>query len=41
MYFSFLKLKKWGKKTAAARRHNCAVLPSEYLFALIIAKELF
>ena len=30
MYFSFFKLKKWGKKTAAARRHNCAVLP--YLF---------
>ena len=29
MYFSFSKLKKWGKKTAAARRHNCAVLPKE------------
>ena len=27
MYFSFFKLKKWGKKTAATRRHNCAVLP--------------
>ena len=27
MYFAFFKLKKWGKKTAAARRHNCAVLP--------------
>ena len=27
MYFSFFKLKKWGKKTAAARRHNCAVWP--------------
>ena len=27
MYFSFFKLKKWGNKTAAARRHNCAVLP--------------
>ena len=27
MYSSFFKLKKWGKKTAAARRHNCAVLP--------------
>ena len=27
-YFSFFKLMKWGKKTAAARRHNCAVLPS-------------
>ncbi len=27
MYFSFFKLKKWGKKAAAARRHNCAVLP--------------
>ena len=31
MYFSFFKLKKWGKKTAAARRHNCAVLPYGYL----------
>ena len=30
MHFSFFKLKKWGKKTAAARRHNCAVLP--YIF---------
>ena len=29
MYFSFFKLKEWGKKTAAARRHNCAVLPKE------------
>ena len=29
MYFSFFKLKKWGEKTAAARRHNCAVLPKE------------
>ena len=28
MYFSFFKLKKWGKKTAETRRHNCAVLPS-------------
>ena len=27
MYFSFFKLKKWDKKTAAARRHNRAVLP--------------
>ena len=27
MYSSFFKLKKRGKKTAAARRHNCAVLP--------------
>ena len=27
MYFSFFILKKWGKKTAAARRHICAVLP--------------
>ena len=26
MYFSFFKLKKWGKKAAEARRHNCAVL---------------
>ena len=32
MYFSFFKLKKWGIKTAAARRHNCAVLP--YMFPL-------
>ena len=23
----FFKLKKWGKKTAETRRHNCAVLP--------------
>ena len=30
MYFSFFKLKKWGKKTAAARRHNCAVLPKVF-----------
>ena len=27
MYFSFFKLKKWGKKTAETRRRNCAVLP--------------
>ena len=27
LYFPFFKLKKWGKKTAEARRHNCAVLP--------------
>ena len=26
-YFSFFKLKKWGKKTAETRRRNCAVLP--------------
>ena len=26
MYFSFFKLKKWGKKAAETRRHNCAVL---------------
>ena len=26
-YFSFFKLKKWGKKAAETRRHNCAVLP--------------
>ena len=26
-YFPFLELKKWGKRTAEARRHNCAVLP--------------
>ncbi len=29
MYFPFFKLKKWGKKTAEARRHNCAVLPDK------------
>ena len=28
MYFSFFKLKKWGKKTAETRRRNCAVLPT-------------
>ena len=27
LYFSFFKLKKWGKKTAETCRHNCAVLP--------------
>ena len=27
MYFSFFKLKKWGKKAAETRRRNCAVLP--------------
>ena len=27
MYFPFFELKKWDKKTAEARRHNCAVLP--------------
>ena len=27
MYFSFFKLKKWGKKTAETRRRNCAVVP--------------
>ncbi len=32
MYFSFFKLKKWGKKTAETRRHNCAVLPLKYIF---------
>ena len=30
MYFSFFKLKKWGKKAAVARRHNCAVLPKVF-----------
>ena len=29
LYFPFFKLKKWGKKTAEARRHNCAVLPDK------------
>ena len=27
MDFPFFKLKKWDKKTAEARRHNCAALP--------------
>ena len=27
LYFSFFNLKKWGKKAAETRRHNCAVLP--------------
>ena len=27
MYSPFFKLKKWGEKTAEARRHNWAVLP--------------
>ena len=27
MYFPFFELKKWDKKTAEARRHNCAALP--------------
>ena len=27
MYFSFFKLKKWGKKTTETRSRNCAVLP--------------
>jgi hypothetical protein len=27
MYFSFFKLKKWGKKAAETRRRNCAVVP--------------
>ena len=34
-YFSFFKLKKWGKKTAAARRHNCAVLPKKIIAAIL------
>ena len=29
MYFSFFKLKKWGKKTAETRRRNCAVVPQK------------
>ena len=32
MYFSFFKLKKWGKKTAETRRRNCAVLPLLYYY---------
>ena len=31
MYFSFFKLKKWGKKAAETRRRNCAVLPLSFL----------
>ncbi len=31
MYFSFFKLKKWGKKTAETRRRNCAVLPKIFI----------
>ena len=27
MYFPFLELRKWGKKTAETRRRNCAALP--------------
>ena len=34
MYFSFFKLKKWGKKTAAARRHNCAPVAKELLYKI-------
>ena len=30
MYFSFFKLKKWGKKTAETRRRKCAVPPSSH-----------
>ena len=33
MYFSFFKLKKWGKKAAETRRHNCAVLPLHYIIS--------
>ena len=32
MYFPFLKLRKWGKRTTEARRHNCAVLPQDAHF---------
>ena len=27
MYFPLSELRKWSKKTAETRRHNCAVLP--------------
>ena len=27
MYFKFFKLQDWGKRSAAVRRRNCAVLP--------------
>ncbi len=28
MYFPFLELQKWRKRSAEIRRRNCAVLPS-------------
>ena len=28
MYFPFLNLRKWGKRTAETRRRNCAALPA-------------
>ena len=31
MYFPFLKLQKWLKRSAEIRRRNCAVLPIETL----------
>ena len=31
MYFPLLKLRKWGKRTAVARRHNRTVMPSIWL----------
>ena len=37
MYFSFFKLKKWGKKTAETRRRNCAVLPLSFDFLFSLA----
>ena len=27
LYFKFSKLQDWGKRSAAVRRRNCAVLP--------------
>ena len=36
MYFPFWGLKKWGKRTAETRRHNCTVLPQ---FAPIMNKS--
>ena len=29
MYFPFLELQKWRKRSAEIRRRNCAVLPKE------------
>ena len=41
MYFPFFELKKWGKKTAEARRHNCAALPWYTLSVLAALGHLF
>ena len=31
LYFAFFKLQDWGKRSAAVRRRNCAVLPKVFL----------